>query len=416
MRILHLTRTTVETTPGGLEHHVAYLTRALRQRGHEVEVLPIDRSVRARRPSMERNAGPGEMVVEKSNSFAATRLGTSLSGGLDTVLTLCRRMCLDLENGTIAARVAGFEPDVIHQHAYLGGLTLSWCLARRYPIIFTNHTGAYLYLNRYWPTRQAQRGLLNLFDEIIAPSRELLPKTEHSHYVPNGVDSEVFFPVSPDERKRLREQLGCQDRVLFICPRRWAPTKGIVHFGRALRLLSARARARSTFLFAGNDTPGYENYQRSVRSVLGAAAGVDVRILGNLKHDRVAELMNAADVCVIPSLMEATSLACLEAMACGTPVLGSATGGLLELIEEGLNGWLVPPAKPARLAAALERIVGLDALAQEPLRAGALATIRGQYRWDLIAARTEQIYLRAQSAAGQAGVRLRGRRRAIATQ
>lgn len=396
MRILHLTRTTVANTPGGLEHHVAYLAGALRQRGHEVAVMTTDHADPLPPPATG-CPGAASPALARKHPFAGSQLGAWFSGGMDTGLTLLRRMRLDLETKTVAARVAGFNPDVVHQHAYLGGLAMSWRLAKHYPIVFTNHTGAYLHLNRLWPTRLAQARLLDgVFDEIIAPSRELLPKGGRCHYVPNGADPEVFRPVSPADREQLRERWECRDRFVFFCPRRWAPTKGIIHLARALGSLRPETLARCTFVFAGNETPGYENYQQSVRSVLAkVGCGGDVRILGNLDHTRVAELLNAADVCVIPSLMEATSLACLEAMACGTPVLGTATGGLLELIEEGRNGWLVPPGNAPALARALEQIVRLDSAARESLRVGALDTMRGEYNWQLIAARTERIYQRA---------------------
>ncbi len=390
MRILHLTRTTVEQVPGGLEHHVAYLTEALRQRGHQVEVLSLDSSGRwsAREPLWR---PPSRSRLAR---FFQTRLGCRLSSALDTATTLLRRVHLDLRSRTAAARVAQLAPDIIHQHTYLGALALSWRLAKRYPVVFTNHTGAYIHLDRFWPTRRAQAWLLGLFDEIIAPSRELLPKIARSHYVPNGVDLKVFFPVDAHEQAQLREELGCQDRVVFVCPRRWAPTKGIIYLARALSLLAPELLRRSTFLFAGNETPGYENYQGSVRAALRNVPAADVRILGNLDHAQIARLMNASDACVIPSILEATSLACLEAMACGVPVLGTVTGGLPELIEEGHNGWLVPPGDPVALARALELII-LSPDTRDAMRAAALETIRGRYSWDLIAAQTERIYQRA---------------------
>ncbi len=396
MHILHLTRTTVEDTPGGLEHHVAYLAEALRERGHQVDILSLDL------PSGRAASGVQQFQWLRNGiaRLFQTRLGHRLSSVLDTATTLLRRMYLDLRSGTVATRVAQLNPDIIHQHTYLGALALSWRLAKRYPVVFTNHTGAYIRLDRFWPTRRAQTRLLGLFDEIIAPSRELLPKTERSHYVPNGVDLKVFFPVRSCARTELREELGCQDRVVFICPRRWAPTKGIIHFAHALHLLAPEWLKQCTFLFAGNETPGYGNYQESVRSVLRTMPEADIRVLGNLNHARIARLMNASDVCVIPSILEATSLACLEAMACGVPVLGTMTGGLPELIEEGRNGWLVPPGDPVALARALRRIIQPQST-REMMRAAALDTIRARYSWDLIAAQTERIYLRAHLSAQQ---------------
>jgi glycosyltransferase involved in cell wall biosynthesis len=78
----------------------------------------------------------------------------------------------------------------------------------------------------------------------------------------------------------------------------------------------------------------------------------------------VPELLAASDVFVLPSLFEGSSLAVLEAMAAGKPVVTSAIGGTNELIVDGESGLLVPPGDAAALALALNRV-----LAQPELRA-----------------------------------------------
>jgi starch synthase len=72
-----------------------------------------------------------------------------------------------------------------------------------------------------------------------------------------------------------------------------------------------------------------------------------VRFLGSVPNDRVHELIYAADVAVFPSLAEATSIACLEAMACGTTVIVSDVGGLPEIVRDGETGIVVPFQLPA---------------------------------------------------------------------
>lgn len=285
-------------------------------------------------------------------------------------------------------------------------------MARTFPVIFTNHTGAYIYLDRSRTTRRPQRWLMESFAKVIAPSRELTPATSNSHYIPNGVDLSIFYPVTQVERTRLRIKWRCNGKRVFLCPRRWAPTKGIVYLAKALSALSAEAHANSIFLFAGNETAGYAQYQESVWAILDTLETCDVRVLGNLDHVELAELLNAADICVVPSVLEATSLACLEAMACGLPVLGTDTGGLTELIQDGTNGWLVLLKNVKALSDSLETIASMPAEKLLPLKENALAFVQSRYTWDHIALETESVYA---SALAERGSSLSVQRKASAS-
>jgi glycosyltransferase involved in cell wall biosynthesis len=80
-------------------------------------------------------------------------------------------------------------------------------------------------------------------------------------------------------------------------------------------------------------------------------------LLGNLTHENLRDYYNMADVVVIPSLMEATSLAALEAMACGVPILSTNVGGMPEIVTTGVNGWLVPPADTGAIVIKIKEIV-----------------------------------------------------------
>ena len=117
-----------------------------------------------------------------------------------------------------------------------------------------------------------------------------------------------------------------------------------------------------------------------------------MRVLGNLNHTALAELMNIATACIIPSLMEATSLACLESMACATPVIGTRTGGLLELIREDENGWLVPLRDEKSLARRIDSILAIDPDKIQQIRRQALERVRRDYTGEAAAVRTEKIY------------------------
>ena len=385
MRIVHLTQSTVAEITGGLEYHVKYLTAALEQLGHEVFVVSpelVEKSVRFR-PS-------GSVDV----SFLPAPVRHRWDALVETALMLWGRVSHLRHAARVAQSVENLRPDLVHQHSYVGELRTCRMLAMKYPVVFTNHTGAYLHLDRWLPTRYLQRRLMKRFTMAIGPSRELTPQTDNSHYVPNGVDTKLFSPASRQGRELIRARYRLAGKRVFLCPRRWAPTKGIFYLAQAMRGLPQIIRAGSVFVFAGNETPGYARYQGNVRRAL-AASGCEVRVLGNLSPHDLAEFMNVAEACVCPSLLEATSLACLESMACATPVIGTRVGGLPELIRHGENGWLVPARDVKALAAAIEYVYQLQPADLEQTGQKALATVKDTYTWELAARRTEIVYQKA---------------------
>jgi len=320
-------------------------------------------------------------------------IGSFLAGLLDMTAKLFGQLAQNIDSNRVVQQVERFRPDIVHQHMYLPELVTSWRLSRKYAIVFTNHTGAYIYMQHWLSTRFLQNRFMGLFAQIIAPSRELLPPMKRSHYIPNGVDLEIFHPPSKKEREQLREFWDCSGKFVCICPRRWAPTKGIIYLARAISLLSPEIRRKCLFIFAGNETHDYPHYRKNLMKVLGEVENTEVRILGNLGSEKLAELMAAADLTIIPSILEATSLSCLESMACGTPVLGTLTGGLPELMQDGFNGWLVPPEDPGAIAAKIEEIIlNSGTSTVEAIKTAALELVQNHYSWDSVAAQTVAVY------------------------
>lgn len=386
MRIVHLTQSTTVEITGGLEYHVEYLTAALRAMGHEVFVVHTANVSRLLRPNT-----PASSAGFSGVDLLPISVRQRLDAAVETILMLGRRLLGSRHGSYVAAQVDGLGPDIVHQHSYIGGARVSRLLSTKYPVVFTNHTGAYLHLERWAPTRLLQQRRMKRFTMTIGPSRELTPRTDNGRYVPNGVDTKVFFPFPDQQREAIRARHRWVNKRVFLCPRRWAPTKGIIHLAEALHDLPDFVRTDSVFVFAGNETPGYRRYQRNVRSIL-AASGCEVRELGNLAPAALAELMNVADACIFPSLMEATSLACLEAMACATPVIGTNTGGLLELIKHGENGWLTPKGDTKALAATIVNVCLTDPTDLRRIGQNAFETVRRDYTWEVTARRTEKVY------------------------
>ena len=94
---------------------------------------------------------------------------------------------------------------------------------------------------------------------------------------------------------------------------------------------------------------------------------------------------------VCPSVYEPFGLINLEAMACEAPVVASAVGGIVEVVEDGKTGVLVPPAQPEALADAIGRVLANPTLARDMGRAGR-KRVEEKFSWASVAERTEQVY------------------------
>jgi D-inositol-3-phosphate glycosyltransferase len=185
-----------------------------------------------------------------------------------------------------------------------------------------------------------------------------------THIIPCGVDPNVFRPMrQADAREKLgRDQ--CERIVLFVG--RIEQIKGIDVLLRALGLLFTRRpdlRSDVCLLVVGgaldpqDDAPETEKIQELRRLVHEHRMEANVNFVGSLDQEQLALFYAAADVCAVPSLTESFGLVALEAMACGTPVVGTRVGGLQTLIEHGESGLLVPAGDDQALAEAIEKVL-----------------------------------------------------------
>jgi glycosyltransferase involved in cell wall biosynthesis len=83
-------------------------------------------------------------------------------------------------------------------------------------------------------------------------------------------------------------------------------------------------------------------------------------MLGSKRHDEIIPYYSVADCSILPSLMEATSISGLEAMASGLPLVGTRVGGIPDLIDEGINGYLCEPSSSKSLAKAIDTLLDSD--------------------------------------------------------
>lgn len=395
MRIAVVSAYLFDDSIGGAENHIRFLCADLIRRGHHIVVFkPVVGECRESGSVID---GIEVRYVAKQVRFDPRKLADS--GVAGRIAAVVRKLSFALLTSRLIQAIGQFDPDVVWQHDFLSSWLACKRLAGRYRVVLTNHQGQYLMLMRWRLGRVALRWLLGHYAAIIGPSRDLTPNwREECSAIANGVDTPLFRPLADEARGQLRRELyGAEpETVVVFCPRRWAPTKGVDVFVDAVDALVGRRndlKRRATIVFAGNDYREYEGYRNRITAKL---ERVDCRkvLLGDLDVYDMVRHYQCADIVVIPSRMEAVSLAALEAMACGCVVVSSAVGGMRELIVSGENGFLVPPGESSRLSEVLEMLIG-DRSLREMTGARGRSRVSAEFSWSHIGERTEAVLLRA---------------------
>lgn len=158
-----------------------------------------------------------------------------------------------------------------------------------------------------------------------------------------------------------------------------APVKGQLDFARALARLAPLLRDRDVRCALVGPAPrSFAGYRRAVEAAIAASGLADRVALIDGRAD-MATVYDGLDAVVVPSRSEGQSLVILEAWASGCPVIATRCGGPPEMIEDGVNGLLVPPARPEALAAALRRLIEQPELGRA-LAAAGRRTVEASFR------------------------------------
>ena len=380
MKALLLTREYPPHIYGGAGVVVDQLSQALKQRiGVEV------RCFGARQPTDD---GITVRGYEAWQRLAAGPDGPRFAPALET-----------LSIGLAMAR-DHVDADVVHAHTWYADMAGVWIRTLyQIPLIVTLHSMEPLrpwkadqlgsgYLLSTWIEKTAVEGA----DRVIAVSAKMRDDIL-AHFacdparvvvIHNGIDPERFRHT--DARDHL-DRLGVTSPyVLFVG--RITDQKGIFHLLEAAKLLPAGVQV--VLCASAPDTPEIEERLRKAVATLPNVRWINEMV----KHEVVTQLYSHAAVFCCPSVYEPFGLINLEAMACETPVVASAVGGIVEVVEDGKTGVLVPPARPDLLAQALARILGNAELGRRMGKAGR-ARVEATFSWASVAARTEQVYAEA---------------------
>ncbi|MDO5738641.1 MAG: glycogen synthase [Ornithinimicrobium sp.] len=400
MRIDILTREYPPHIYGGAGVHVAELTRALRAvDGVQVQVRAFD-----------------DPVEEDMTT------GYAVPAGLEDANSALRTLGVDL---LMARDVAAGGADLVHSHTWyanLGGHL--GALLAGIPHVISAHS---LEPMRPWKAEQlgGGYGVSSMAEKVAyegaagivavsAGMREDILRSYPSvdpakvHVVHNGIDSALWQrDTSAQAADFVRSQGLDPSARTAVFLGRITRQKGLPYLLRALRQLEDDVQI--VLLAGAPDTPEIEaeviGLVDQLRSDRGQGAAPVVWIGEMLPRNKVIAVLSHATVFMCPSVYEPLGIVNLEAMACGAPVVATATGGIPEVVVDGETGWLVPIEQVqdgtgtpvdeekfvAELGAALVAALSDPAEAARRGEAGRQRAVES-FSWTTIAERTLEVY------------------------
>jgi glycosyltransferase involved in cell wall biosynthesis len=303
----------------------------------------------------------------------------------------------------VRERLLARRYDVVHAHWVVpnAALVTDMLAAHGVPLVVSLHGSDVFLAERLRPARALARAALEAAGAVTACSGDLRrralalgARAERTRTVPYGVDPDVFTPGA--DAADIRRRLGVADDAFFVLALgRLVEKKGFAD------LVEAAARVqtlRVVIAGEGDLRPRLEALARERRA--------PVSLPGNLERATLARALAAADAVAVPSVVDSAGNvdglpnALLEALAAGRPVVATRVAGIPDVVEDGVNGLLVPARDPAALAAALER------LRNEPdtrarLAIAARATAQERLTWSAAAQAFEECYAQATALAAR---------------
>jgi glycosyltransferase involved in cell wall biosynthesis len=279
------------------------------------------------------------------------------------------------------------EIDLVHAHMYRAEVvgTRAAVAAGTPVIVATVHSSRV----RSAEDRALLASLTPAMDRLIVPSESIARKVRAEGRearfaaIPNGVDLSRF--ASPVPPCRLRSEFSIPgDAPLLGVVARLEPEKGHRHLIAAMpAILDESPDAWLAIVGEGTEADALR--------AQAASLGIAGRVVFTGRRDDVTAITADLTIALLPSLREAQGISILEAMALRRPVVAAAVGGIPEVITDGLDGLLVPPADPAALAAAVVRLIRDPGLRERIGEAG-YRTVADRFSIDAQVRRVEEVY------------------------
>jgi D-inositol-3-phosphate glycosyltransferase len=381
---------------GGQNIYVAQVARNLaalgymvdvftrRDAAHQPEVQPWGRGVRV----IHVPAGPAHFVRKEDllplmEDFSAY------------VCSFCRR-----EGGY----------DLVHANFFMSGL-VALKLKQRLdiPLVVTFHALGRVRRQHQGDADQFPAERLAIEDAIVAEADAIVAECPQDKadllalyhaeprriaVIPCGFDAGEFWPIA---RRFARRTLGlAADERVVVNVGRMVPRKGVDTAIRGIARLARSFGVRARLLVVGGNSdlpdPAVTPEIGRLRAIAREERVADrVIFTGRRSRELLKLYYSAADVFVTTPWYEPFGITPLEAMACGTPVVGSAVGGIKDTVLDGLTGYLVPPNDPDALAARLADLYASPGRIREFGR-NAVRRVNASFTWERVAGSVASLY------------------------
>jgi glycosyltransferase involved in cell wall biosynthesis len=307
---------------GGMESHMLSLARGFVRLGDEVEVITSN-SLKSRKVE----------IYDGISIIRTPFFGKNLIGWVLTTV-------FSLKDFFRRAKIA----DIVHGHDIAS--IFPCMLAKIFqdkPFVLTLHSSHFIKVSGKPVFKNYLEWGIKGSDYIFAASEEirdiankLVPEKKIEALV-NPVDTEIFSPeVTPSINRRKEE-------FILVCPRRLVEKNGVHLLIEAMPEISSKKKVK---LIIAGDGPLRERIEERLKEL---KIEEKVVLLGTVPNEKMPGIISSGDLIVIPSLMEATSIAALESMACGKPIAASRVGGLPEIIDKDV-GFLMEAGNPLDIA------------------------------------------------------------------
>jgi len=358
---------------GGIAAHVYELSKALSEKGDDIHILTF------------RNKYSEKKYVKLGN-INTHRIY------LPKIGIVGKGIYMLLEYLTLIKLNKKFQFDILHSHNLLPD-NLITMLFKSIPSIITEHSSQFL--NAFEKNKSIlfiYKKIMKKADLIIGPSNELVNtfnkigiSNDKTVYIPNGVDINKFKPMNKPKDILNKYEIN-EDSKIILCPRRLAPKNGVEYLIKALPNVIEKFQEIKCLIVG-------DGSEFDKLNILVAELDLKKNVIftGRIPNSEMPKYYAASDIVVLPSIIEATSIAGLEAMSMGKPLIGTNVGGIPQIIDDEKTGIIVPPKNSKELGKAILTLILNDSRCHE-FGYHSRKRVETEFSWYIISERIRQLY------------------------
>ncbi len=300
-----------------------------------------------------------EVIVIAPNGGIKEYKGSKIHGMFSVPFPLYPELRLAIPRPAIRGILEDFQPDLIHvvNPAFIGISGVYYAKVMNIPLVASYHTHLPKYLQHYglaalegllWELLKSfhNQALLNLCTSTAMMSELTAHGIERVDLWQRGVDTEMFRPSVASEKTRFRLSQGNPDSPLLLYVGRLSAEKEIE---RIKPILESIPNARLALV---GDGPHRQNLEKHF-------ANTPTHFVGYLHGMELASAFASADAFILPSRTETLGLVLLEAMAAGCPVIAANSGGITDIVTDGVNGYMFDPSDENGAIKATQKLLAM---------------------------------------------------------